>query len=282
MANYAFPPLSHDAMTLAQTARADAYFQAHTGFSFDQLLAPIAADAPAGRSLRGSPIYAGIRQARVEDDTSLPLSGWERELKRPDWPRVTAMAAPALALQSKDLQLAVWLLQAQLQRTGLDALAPGFCLLQQLCARYWETLYPPAPAGDTGARANIFHWLNEKLLRDVRLLPLAHDEHGSEFGWADWERAQRYDQIKEQLKAHAEELDGPGTAACLAALRATPAACQLAQLASLDDALAGLEALAATLEQHVGAEAPSLASLSALLRQIHGLLAAQLPGRDAA
>lgn len=278
MANYAFPPLSPDAMTLAQTARADAYFQAHTGFSFEQLLAPIAAGAPAGRSLRGSPVYAGIRQARVQDDASLPLGSWERELRRPDWARVTAMAAPALALQSKDLQLAVWLLQAQLHDTGLDALAPGFCLMQQLCARYWETLYPPAPDGDNAARANLFHWLNEKLLRDVRLLPLARDEHGNEFGWADWEQAQR----NTTLQIHADEQDGPSTAAFLAALRATPPASHAAMLADLAAARDSLEALAASLPQHFGDAAPGLGALGALLQKMHAMLAAQPQARGAA
>lgn len=278
MANYAFPPLSHDAMTLAQTARADAYFQAHTGFSFDQLLAPIAADAPAGGSLRGSPFYAGIRQARAGEDASLPLGSWERELKRPDWSRVTAMAASALAQHSKDLQLAVWLLQAQLQRTGLDALAPGCCLLQQLCARYWETLYPPAPAGDTAARANIFHWLNEKLLRDVRLLPLARDEHGGEFGWADWEQAQR----NAALHLHPAEQEGPSIAAVLTALRATPTASHAAMLADLAAGRDGLEALSASLPQHFGDAAPGLGALGALLQKMHVMLAAELQARGVA
>ena len=268
-------------MIPAHTVRADAYFQAQCGISFDQLIAPIDADAPAGPSLRGAPIYNAIRHARQREDSNLPLGSWEHALGHTDWQRVADMAAQVLARHSKDLQVAAWLLQAQLQRTGLDALAPGLDLIDGLCQRYWDQLHPAVLHGDLDARANIFHWINEKLLPTVRMVPLTQGWRDGDFSWADWERAQRNDQIKEQLKAHAEEREGPDTAEYGAALRGTSSDCLLARQARLDDALASLQALGATLDRHLAGDAPSLAKLAALLRQMQALLAAELLARGA-
>lgn len=265
-------------MTPAQAARADAYFQAQCGLSFQQLIAPIDASAPAGHSLRHTPVYAAIAQARQHDDASLPMGGWESDLKRADWPRVASLAAQALAHNSKDLQLAAWLLQAQLERTGFDALAPGLELMRQLCTHYWDTLHPVLPDGDVEQRANIFRWMNEKLLPSIRLLSLTQGGRTGDFSWADWEQARH----KQALKAAAGAQEGPDTAQFLAVLRGTPAPFHHALQDSIDAALARLQALDASLAQCFGTEAHSLQTLTALLHGIQALLAAELRARSAA
>lgn len=262
-------------MNPAQTTRADTYFQAHTGFSFEQLSAAIDAAAPAGASLRGGPAYHAIKQARRHDDASLPMGAWEHQLRRADWHRVADLAAHALAHDSKDLQLAAWLLEAQVHRTGADALAPGICLLQQLCERHWRALYPT----DSEHRANIFHWLDEKLPPALRLLPLTCGEPA--FGLADWERARR----QEQLRSHGgQELavdEGASPAELASAVSATPLHFYIALQARLDEALASLAALAICVDERFGEDRPSLAVLAATLQQMQDWTAAELQARGA-
>lgn len=266
----------HITMTPAQAVRADAYFQAQCGLSFEQLTAPIDASAPAGQSLRHTPAYHAIAQARQHDDASLPMGAWESDLKHADWPRVASLAAQALAHNSKDLQLAAWLLQAQVERTGFDALAPGLELTRQLCTRYWDTLHPVLPDGDLEQRANILRWMNEKLLPSIRRLPLTQGGRTGDFSWADWEQARH----KQALTAAAGMQEGPDTAEFLAVLRATPTPFHHALQDSLDAALASLQALDASLAHCFGAEAPSLQALATLLHAIQAMLDAELRARD--
>lgn len=275
MANYAFCHPNQDAMTPAHTSRADAYFQANTGFSLEQLTAAIDASVPAGTSLRGGPVYYAIAHARRHDDASLPMGGWEHQLKHADWQRVADLAAHALAHDSKDLQMAAWLLEAQLHRTGFDALAPGASLLRQLCAQHWPVLYP----ADSEHRANIFHWLDEKLLPALRLLPLASGAPG--FAYADWERARRQEQLRQHGGEQVTVDEGPGLAGLAAAVAATPTAFYLDLQARLDEALASLDALAGYLDARFGEDSPGLAALSATLQQIRNVAAAALHARGA-
>lgn len=79
------------------------YFEASLGLSVEQLLAPIASDDPAGKPMRGTREYSAIQHSRRADDASLPMGGWEHELKRADWHAVSRMAAQVLCVQSKDL-----------------------------------------------------------------------------------------------------------------------------------------------------------------------------------
>src|SRR3954466_11532675 len=79
---------------------------------FERLLEPVPGAAPAGVSLRYEGAYDRIREARREDDASLPQGVWTAKLKTPDWRAVATIAAEAMGLPSKDLQLAVWLTQA--------------------------------------------------------------------------------------------------------------------------------------------------------------------------
>ncbi|WP_071323604.1 type VI secretion system protein TssA [Janthinobacterium sp. 1_2014MBL_MicDiv] len=266
-------------MTPAHTSRAHAYFQANTGFSFEQLIAPLdastAAAAPAGTPLRGGPVYHAIEQARRHDDASLPMGAWEHQLRQADWQRVAGLAAHALTHDSKDLQLAAWLLQAQVHRTGVDALAPGFSLLQQLCARYWQALYP----ADDEHRANIFRRLNEKLLPDLRLLPLTSGEPA--FALADWERARRQEQLRQHGGEQVAVDAGPDLAGLAAAVAATPAAFYLDLQARLDEALISLDALAGCLDEQFGEDSPSLSALAAVLQQMRDVAAAALQARGA-
>src|SRR5688572_4969146 len=83
----------------------------------DGVLKPIPGDNPSGTSLRYTGVYDAIQEARRSED-ELPQGEWVRKTKSADWPRVIALASEALAVQSKDLQIAVWLIEALLKRHG--------------------------------------------------------------------------------------------------------------------------------------------------------------------
>jgi type VI secretion system protein ImpA len=162
------------------------------GVEPERLLAPVSADHPAGEDLRYSEVYDQIKEARREEDSSLPQGVWQTEPKRADWPAVSALCADALATRSKDLQLAAWLLEARFYEEGLPGVQAGLGLLRELCTRYWEDLFPGGPA-DLEARLSPIHWLNEKFATRLRHVPVAlpANDGAQIYTVADWEDAVR-------------------------------------------------------------------------------------------
>jgi type VI secretion system protein ImpA len=140
----------------------------------EDILNPIAGDHPGGRSLRWDPLYDKIKEARREDD-ELAQGAWQFERKVADWVLVSKLCQDALATQSKDLQLAVWLCEAQLKREGIRGFCEVLGLCQGLLDRFWDTLYPELEDGDAEQRAAPLDWLGSRLIVAVKSVPLCRD-----------------------------------------------------------------------------------------------------------
>jgi type VI secretion system protein ImpA len=173
---------------LAQT-----YFRTQLGVEWDSILLPVSPDRPGGAPLAECETRNAIAEARREDDPSLPQGVWSHELKRADWERTSLLCLQTLAREGKDLQLAAWLLEAEINQRGLAAVAPCLTLIQALCETWWPQLHPqPDAAGPEGgpdyeARANVFHWINQKLQPALRRVPLTAAGREREYCLADWE-----------------------------------------------------------------------------------------------
>jgi len=154
----------------------------------DRLLAPISPEHPCGEWLRYEGTHEQIRDARREDDAGLPQGVWQTELKQANWAAVETLCAEALAQRSKDLQLAVWLLEAWIQLDSFAGAARGLELMRRLCAAFWDEMYP-ATTDDLGARLAPLQWVNDKVSRRLRLLRLTHPamEGVPAYSLADWE-----------------------------------------------------------------------------------------------
>jgi type VI secretion system ImpA family protein len=164
----------------------------------DALLAPISPERPAGEPLRYSGVYDAIQEARREDDPSLPRGIWKSSLKRADWNGVMVTAMEALETRSKDLQLAVWLLEAWVHVHGVAGVVRGLELLRGLCEVYWDDLHPLPEGGDLEYRLAPLHWLNEKLSLVLKQLPVSRPE-GEEtpaYNLLDWESALRLENLQ--------------------------------------------------------------------------------------
>ena len=91
----------------------------------DDLLDPIPGDNPSGVNLRYDPVTDKIKEARRED-LDVPQGAWKTALKMADYPQVIKLASESLAKRGKDLQLAVWLVDAHVRREGFSVLASTF------------------------------------------------------------------------------------------------------------------------------------------------------------
>ncbi|MGQ9371238.1 type VI secretion system protein TssA [Azospirillum sp. ST 5-10] len=244
-------------------------------FDFAAILAPLPGDAPAGPSLRYDPVYDAIREARREDDPTLPVGVWQAAPKRADWDEAVRLCRTVLETRSKDLQVACWLVEALLHRHGFAALGPALRMLAGLCGAFWEGLHPEAEDGDLAARVAPLEWLNAKLPPLLHLQPITRS--GSQpvvaFTYADYENAQRRSLAAARdprgagkLVIHGEPLLQDVDASALA----TPVAFHRTQHDQLGDAIAAVDALSALLDELCGRQAPGLVGLREALTGLLG------------
>ncbi|TKC93688.1 type VI secretion system protein TssA [Polyangium fumosum] len=152
----------------------------------ETLLLPISEEAPSGTSLRYEGTYDRVREARREDDPSLPMGEWETKLKVADFALVDKLCQEALRKKSKDLQIAAWLVEAWLRRSRVKGLGQGLSLVAGLCERYWEGLFPAlGDDDDASARVALYEWMDDILSDRLRRTPFG-DGDGS-FSLLDWE-----------------------------------------------------------------------------------------------
>lgn len=250
----------------------DRYFQATVGLTLEALLAPISAAAPEGRPAAEDESYRRIRHEREEEDASLPLGAWERELKRANWVAASELAATAMATRSKDLQLAAWLFEALIARTGFQALAPCLGLIDALLVQYGAGLHPQ----NSEHRINLLVWIGQKLLPPLRRVAITATGSGHDYAWNDWEQAQRNEQLRASLgKQREAEIEGATLGDVGAALACTSNERIVFLQRCLGEGLAALQTLEATLDAQFGADAPGLSAMRNLLERIEVVLMAE-------
>lgn len=251
-------------------------------FDLEQLLAPISAERHSGDSLRHTEAYDEIAESRRYDDPMLPQGVWRKELKEADWPKVAALCLELIETRSKDLQLAVWLLEAWQQLFGFVGTHRGLELVLGLCESFWPTLHPELEDGDLDARLRPLHFLNDKLSISLKMVAITRPEtdESQVYSWADWEAAlhlERLSQSDPQAEAAAEARGKVTREKFLAAVTLTPTPFYEQHFESLGASIDMLDRLGHWLERECGHEAPSLArfreTLEAELRFVAGLLA---------
>ncbi len=152
----------------------------------ETLLAPISEETPCGLSLRYEGTYDRVREARREDDPSLPMGDWETKLKVSDFALVERLCQDALSKKSKDLQIAAWLVDAWLKRSRVRGLGHGLSLVAGLCERYWDGLFPAlGDDNDASARIALYEWMDDILSDRLRTTPFS--EGDGAFSLLDWE-----------------------------------------------------------------------------------------------
>ena len=123
----------------------------------EDILTPIPGDNPSGANLRHAPIYDQIKEARRQEDGGTQ-GDWEHEIKTANYKAVVQLTQEAIATQSKDLQLAVWLAEALIYQDRLPGLSAGITLLRGLVESFWDSLYPELEDGDAEFRATPLEW----------------------------------------------------------------------------------------------------------------------------
>ncbi|MGA3258996.1 MAG: type VI secretion system protein TssA [Bryobacteraceae bacterium] len=240
----------------------------------EDILNPIAGDNPSGRSLRYAPIYDKIKEARREDD-ELNQGAWQHERKVADWVQVSKLCQDAIAAESKDLQLAVWLSEALLKRESIRGFCEGLALCRGLLDTFWDTLYPELDDGETEQRAAPLDWLGSRLIVAVKSVPLCGDSYNF-LQYKDSRLVGFEDQAqsKEQKTARERALKEGKLAPEIfdKSFVETPKAFYAGLEKHFDAAVAAVAALSETCKQKFGEAGPGFGRLSEGLTEVRQLV----------
>jgi type VI secretion system protein ImpA len=171
----------------------------------DKIIAPIAGDNPCGEDLRYSGVYEEIKEARRADDT-LNQGEWQRDLKTSDWEKVIKAGFDSLANKTKDIQIAVWLTEALIYKTGFTGLADGLNILAVYLSDFWDTVYPAIDDGDLEFRAGPLSFLNDKVASSINDIPLTDPASTEGFSYSRWQES-RQTGFEKDLKNQYSDID---------------------------------------------------------------------------
>jgi type VI secretion system protein ImpA len=236
----------------------------------DDLLNPIAGDNPSGANLRYAPVFDKIKEARREEDDA-PQGEWKRERKVADSKTVIKLAGETLATKSKDLQLAVWITEAQLRLEGFSGLRQGLDLIRGLIENFWDTLYPEIEDGDLELRVAPVEWAGTRLDDAVRKTAITRSglnfyqyQESRKIGYEEDAQTEAKRELREAAvadgKPTADEFDRD--------MAATPTDQYEAWVAGMDGCLESLESLGALCEEKFGNYAPSVGPLRTALEEV--------------
>jgi type VI secretion system ImpA family protein len=245
---------------------------ARFNFNLSTLLAPISPESPAGELLRYEGTYDHIMEARREDDPALEQGVWKRELKRADWNLVNQICLDALQKQSKDLQIAAWLLESWVHLRGFPGLRIGCQVMVELCRAFWDSMYPSLQ--DPEYRLAPLHWINEKLVTQLKFIPVTSPESPDTcppYNLADWESAFHREQIKGKTEVKKSD-NGVTVEMVQQSAYLTPVAFFDAVIEDVSDAYTSCQELEKIFDQAFGKDSCSLGQFRAVLESILSLI----------
>ncbi len=238
----------------------------------DAILAPIQGENPAGESLRYTPVYDEIKEARREEDT-LERGDWRREIKRADWERVINLSVDALTNKTKDLQIAVWLTEALIKTEGFSGLTTGIQILTGFLKDYWDHVYPEIEEGDLDYRVGPLELLNNfaVILKQTPMTDIKATPGFSRFKWEESrqvgyekETINQYGDVDEGKKQKRNELisEGKLTAEDFdAAVERSSKAYYDSLSETLNECSEAFRIFDETVDERFGTEAPRLAEM---------------------
>lgn len=260
-----------------------------TNLDFKALLSPIPGGNPAGKDTKFLGLHDQIREARRADD-NLPTGDWSHEPKRADWPLVMRLATDALMFETKDLQVAAWLIEALVRMHGLAGLRDGLKLLRELIEQFWETIYPlieypdlddevsgPPQArgeGDMLARVNILESLSWQLAVLIKEVILTNYTSGENYAYQHWQETKMLNDPARSKQLGSDDRQRLETLAeqWRLAKSGTKVEFYDSLIAALGECEAGFTVLDQVIDERFGRQAPSLGAIKKSLAEVKDLV----------
>ncbi|MCP4672872.1 MAG: type VI secretion system protein TssA, partial [Desulfobacula sp.] len=231
-------------------------------------------------NLRYASVYDAIQEARKADD-QMDQGEWQHEVKTSDWNQVLSLSVEALTKKSKDLQIAVWLLEALTITAGFKGFSQGLEVIIGFLNNFWENLYPEIEDDDLDFRVGPFEFMNEKIWLPIKNIPVTDSSVSSGYSLVQYEEsrqvgseenAAKLDKTKRQLR---DEMivDGKITADTF---NSAEQACSRQYYETLYEEINAcvdnFQTLDGIIDEKFGKEAPRLAEVKTSLDECHSLI----------
>jgi type VI secretion system ImpA family protein len=182
------------------------------------LLRPLKGGDQAGTDVRYGPAYDNInRLRRTMAEAFLPEGVWTtttdvQQLR----PQIEALCIEILTTQSKDLQVAFWLVEAWCHKSGLLGLEEGLRIVQKLEQTFGAHLYPHVTDADSAEHMlNLIEWWAETLVSGLfETTLIAPQQPGvASFTWGQYLATLKHHKLSKKQKDPSKYLarEGVGT-----------------------------------------------------------------------
>lgn len=227
------------------------------------LLEDVSPENPCGDYLEYDPAYLELGkniQGKPED----PITG--EKAQPPNW-RDMQKASLAILQQSKDMQVAVYLLRALINLEGLLGFRDGLKLLHGLLEKYWDDLHPvldPEDDLDPTTRVNILEELSnfDSVLWPLTLAALVDSKMVGRYSLRDYHLATDKAETPEGATK-------PDVNSIRAAFMDVPEETVTASYQAINECIHLVQQMDAFVGEKVGIEnGPDLSALSSLLKEM--------------
>ncbi|MDR0753621.1 MAG: type VI secretion system protein TssA [Holosporaceae bacterium] len=165
-----------------------------------KFLTPISHANRCGEYLKYDYVYDQIKELRREDDVRLSQGVWQVEPKKANWPEINRICSNLLQEKTKDLQIAMWLLESWIVTNKIEGFQQGIKLLLALCENFWDDIHPQIDWENHNfiSRLSPFYFFADKIQEKLVLIPLTESTDGlsTSYSLSDWMAAQHNLQTK--------------------------------------------------------------------------------------
>jgi type VI secretion system protein ImpA len=241
-----------------------------------QLLAPISDSAPTGTNIRlsAAPLYFNLKDARNSARAAERRADAEADTTGvlPEWRTILELAPKVTIEQSKDLEVAAWLIEALVRTKGFAGLRDGFRITRGLVEQYWDRLYPLQDEDGIRSKVAPLTGLLDAggtLAQPLRKVPLTNGSGDGPFAAYHYEQAVALGRLSDPEARTRREAAGIVTLKRFtAAAEASGGSYYVNLLADIEECVAELDALSSQLDARAGAEAPPVSSTRDTLETI--------------
>jgi type VI secretion system protein ImpA len=247
-----------------------------------ELLAPIAGESPAGSDLRASRRASGpfamlklARTAARAAERKIAVADEDGQGARPNWRPVHDLATKILQEESKDLEVATYLVEALVRLHGFAGLRDGFRVCRCLVEDYWDELYPaPDHEGLTGRVAALMSlngFENDgTLIAPILTIPLTGTGPPGPYSHAHYDQALRTETLTDAAAKKRRVDRGAITMKQFVdAVAQTPVEFYVRLAGEIDECRAEFDALRGLLDELCGDQAPHSSNIRNALESCH-------------
>ena len=245
----------------------------------ESLLKPISEDKPQGDDIREdrspSSHYYRIKDARNDGRSAERSAMFDEGADTiTPWQTVIDEAQAILKEQSKDIEVACWLIEGLIRLHGFRGMHDGFKLLSEMIDQYWEDLYPEPDEDGIETKVLPITGLNGEsgegtLLAPMRNTPLAGEYDDQPFTYWEYLQARNADQVKdEDEKAARIDSLGYSVKGIESSIASGDGQFYTQLLETLQATQTCYKDLSATLRKYCGHDAPPSSNINKLLDEI--------------